>query len=458
MLQLGRLHPDEVFQYLEPANFKAFGYGILAWEWQTGLRNWAVPGLIAGVLKLCASLGIDDPWKRRAVIELPQMALHGWMLWAAWKHAVRRLDEALARWVIPLVGLYMPILSFAGRTLGESFSAAFLVIGLEYLDRPFTLSGGAAGVEGSVPVRSEGAANSQSDVVSSATAEAVSTKSTLNPALLGGAVLGLSVVARYGSAAAVIGAMLWLLARKRWRDFAFATVGGVAVALALGALDWATWNEPFHSLRTYLDFNVFTHKAADQFGSDPFYTYLPYLGMLAPWAWLSLRAPRALPGVFVAAAFAYLAAIFLTAHKEPRFIYPALVILSIAAAPVALAWIARFGVTAVAVASALSLFFFALDTPLRVQRPEQFRLEAKAWPDATAFILIPEGMWGSGGYFWLGKNIPWSVADFPEQIAQPLRDPRLNRVVTWEKRADAELKAAGFRVVEEQGLGTLYAR
>ena len=38
VLQLGRLHPDEVFQFLEPANVQAFGYGTLAWEWDAGLR------------------------------------------------------------------------------------------------------------------------------------------------------------------------------------------------------------------------------------------------------------------------------------------------------------------------------------------------------------------------------------------------------------------------------------
>ena len=259
VFQLGRLHPDEVYQYLEPANWRAFGYGILAWEWQgAGLRNWAIPGIFALLLKACAAVGIDDPWKRRAVLELPQFALHLWMLWAAWQIALRRVPPELARWAIPLVGLYMPVLTFAGRTLGESFSAAFLVIGLELIDR--AKAGNATSWElGNLRARA---------------------------ALAGGFVLGLAVVARYGSAAAVIGAMVWLLVRRRFSDFALAAAGGLVVALALGALDWVTWGAPFHSLRAYLDFNVFSGKAAQQFGSDPFTVYLPYLAMLAPWAWL----------------------------------------------------------------------------------------------------------------------------------------------------------------------------
>src|SRR5216683_2421204 len=43
LVQLGRIHPDELYQTLEPAYFRAHGYGLLAWEWQAGIRNWAVP-------------------------------------------------------------------------------------------------------------------------------------------------------------------------------------------------------------------------------------------------------------------------------------------------------------------------------------------------------------------------------------------------------------------------------
>jgi hypothetical protein len=433
VLQLGRLHPDEVYQFLEPAHFKAFGYGIVAWEWDLarggGIRNWAIPGLFAGLLKACAALGIDDPWKRRAVLELPQAALHVWMLWAVYRLAARRVEPNLARWSIPLVGLYMPVLAFAGRTLGESFSAAFLVIGCSLL-------------------------------VPRAPAGPPPARSLINLfSIAGGALLGLSVVARYGSAAAVIGAMAWLLLTKRWRDFGLAAAGGIAVALGLGALDWATWGAPFHSLRAYLDFNVFSGRAAAQFGADPFYVYLPYLAMLAPWAWFGLLKKPS--GVFVAAAVAYLLAIFLTAHKEPRFVYPALVLLSVAGAPGVLEWLGargRLGLTAAACVA--SLPFFLLDTPLEAQRPEQFRMQAKAWPAATGFFIIPEGIWGAGGNFWLGKNIPWFTCDYPEdgRFQQAMRDPTYNRVVTWEKHGHDALLGAGFTVLEESGPARLYGR
>jgi hypothetical protein len=430
VLQLGRLHPDEVYQYLEPAFMRVFGYGIRAWEWNTGLRNWAVPGVIALVLELCKALGIEDPWKRRALIAVPQAALHGWMLVAAYRLAARRVNADLARWAIPFVGLYMPVLTFAGRTLGESFSAAFLVIGLELVDR----SNGRTAPSANPP----------------------SARALDGWALGGGAVLGLSVVARYGSAAAVIGALLFLLARRRWRDVALTAVGGIAVALALGALDRATWGDWFHSLRAYLDFNVFSGKSAQEFGSEPFTLYLPFLLMLAPWAWVGLlRRPS---GVFIAASVAYGVAIFMTAHKEPRFLYPGLIMLSVGAAPAALEWLGRRGLAVTAAAAVASLAFFFLSTPFKPERTEQFRLLAKAWPDATGLFITPEGTWGAGGYFWVGRNIPWFTCDFPQQFLPATRDPRFNRAVTWDKHYDAELKGTGYHVLEEQGPATLYGR
>ena len=427
--QLGRLHPDEVFQYLEPAYQRAFGYGIVAWEWQTGLRNWAIPGLFAYLLKACAAIGIDDPWKRRAVLAVPQFFLHAAMLFSVIRFTARRLDPALARWAALLVGLYMPVLTFAGRTMSESFSTAFLVIGLEFLDRP-----------------------------------AAQAKRWLAP-LLGGALLGLAVVARYGSAAAIIGPMVWLLVSRRWREFAAASVAGTAVAIALGALDLSTWGDWFHSFRAYYAFNVQSGQAAAQFGAEPIWFYLPFLGYLAPWAWPGFlrwfRHPAERGSLFLAAAVSYLAAITWVPHKEARFLYPALVLLIVAAAPAALQLLARWQKSwPIAVAAALSLAFFPFETPWSPQRPEQFRLEAKAGRDATGFFLIPEGVWGSGGFYWLGKNIPWFTCDFPEdpRFVQAMHTPAFNRVVSWEKHGDAELKAAGFRVLDEQGKATLYAR
>src|SRR5207248_762487 len=100
-----------------------------------GLRNWAVPIFISWILKLCAAAGISDPLGYRAVIELPQLCLHFFAVRAVYLYASRRVDRTRALVCAALVGLYAPVLTFAGRTMGESFSADFLLIGFELLDR-----------------------------------------------------------------------------------------------------------------------------------------------------------------------------------------------------------------------------------------------------------------------------------------------------------------------------------
>jgi len=460
LVQLGRLHPDEVFQSLEPANFRAFGYGIVAWEWQVGLRNWAVPGLFAWILKLAAALGIDDPLARRAMIAVPQYGLHVAMLLAVYRLTARRnVPMALAS--IFLVGLYGLVIHFAGRTMGESFSAAFMVIGLERLDaardRPWHV------------------------------------------AATGGAMLGLAVVTRYGSSVVVVAALVWLIVQRRtqtppstslgvsgagappstslgisgagagkWTVLLFTVAGGALVAAALGALDWATWGAPFHSLRKYVDFNLLSGEAAAQFGSDPAWYYLPLLGWLVLWAWpgLVLGLVRRAEGasIFAFCGLVYGVAITLTPHKEARFLYPGLVLLLVAATPPWLAFLGRLSgsrarmlIGASALAAVAVVFF---PSPYRPERPEQFRLVLKAGREATGLVIVNEGVWGSPGFFYLGKNIPWFPCDFPEdpRFQQAMATPQFNRAVIWDDRALANLEAAGFKVLETQGPAKLLGR
>ena len=49
--------PDEIFQVLEPAHRLAYGYGLVAWEFQLGVRSWLMPGLVAGIMEFSRILG-----------------------------------------------------------------------------------------------------------------------------------------------------------------------------------------------------------------------------------------------------------------------------------------------------------------------------------------------------------------------------------------------------------------
>lgn len=448
---LGRLHPDEVFQSLEVGLNKAFGFGVLAWEWQVpphagagaapwGIRNWAVPSLLAGLFRLGDAVGVHSVMGRRMLVALPQAALHAAMLAAVWRLSARRVGAGLARAALWLVALYGPLVWFGVRTMSESLSVAFLVWGLERLDD----DRGGRGAWG-----------------------------------LGGVLLGFAQVTRYGSAAVIAPAMLWLLVTRRWGPFGWATLGGLLVAAGLGLLDFVTWGEWFHSFVHYVRFNVLSPEAAQRFGATPWWSYLPKL-LVAPFAvvglgtWATRRDLRA--GLFAAAGAGYLAAISATAHKEDRFVYPTLVLLTVAAAPGFVAWArARWAAggagraLAVALAGA-GVAFFVVPTPFDVQRKEQFQLTVKASKAATGFVLMNDGLWGSGGFFYLGKNIPWCPCDVPSDpcFQMAARDARFNRAVYWsnqnpaegdrDARTEAAFAAAGFRLVERRGPASYFER
>jgi GPI mannosyltransferase 3 len=278
------------------------------------------------------------------------------------------------------------------------------------------------------------------------------------------------VVARYGSAVFVLAALLGLAAARRGRALAGALVGGAAVALALAALDAWTRGAPLHSLLAYLRFNVLTAGAAQRFGAEPAGFYLQPLGMALPlWGLLALgaalqgaRARRVALPLF--AALVYLAALAATPHKEDRFLYPALVLIALAAAPSVAARLSSVGWRAGAVPTVLTLLLGLL--PLRSfpaldPRGDQLRAIVRASRgQATGLLIVNEGLWGAGGYFYLGRDIPWATCDWPQDANFQLatRDPRINRAVTFEGRALAELQAAGFRVVGQEGRETLLAR
>ncbi|MCY1016047.1 glycosyltransferase family 39 protein [Pyxidicoccus sp. MSG2] len=434
VLQLGRIHPDEVYQALEPAWWRVHGYGVLAWEWKDGIRNWAVPGVLAGFLKLADLLGITRPQGYRAVVALPQAALHVWSLWAAYRFAARRAGPVGGWLAVLLVGLYGPVLVFAGRTLGESFSASFLVVAMEALDRRER------------PVRA---------------------------GLVGGAALGLAVVTRYPSAIFVLASLVWLVAARRWRLLAFTCAGGLAVAAGLGALDWATWGSPFHSFIAYARFNVFSGDAAARFGSDPpSYYARPLLTAVPLWAWgaallgvAALRQRRSLSLPLWCAAV-YTGVLLATAHKEERFLYPGLVLAVLAAAAPVAAFItararpaARWSLVALALATGLGTAAFFPSGDLRA---DQFRaiVAATEGGGARGLLIVNEGLWGAGGFFYLGQQIPWLTCDWPRDGAfqHAMRDRNFNRAVTFEDRALAELQAAGFRVARRIGRETLLVR
>ena len=100
----GIFWPDEVFQSLEPAHRRVFGYGMVAWEFIEGARNWALPGFIAFWFKLSQLVGLDAPAQYLGVIRTVFVAMavgSGYGVWRLAKAAgVVRVDARTVAWEI----------------------------------------------------------------------------------------------------------------------------------------------------------------------------------------------------------------------------------------------------------------------------------------------------------------------------------------------------------------------
>ncbi len=440
--RLGRLHPDEVFQAYEPALRLAFGYGVSAWEWSVGLRNDVVPGLFAALLKAAHLVGVDDPWARRCVLAAPQCALTVAMLVSVFRFVERRLGARAATWSLPLVLSWLPWVWFGGRPMSESLSAALLVCALERLDADDATLGrrGAFGA---------------------------------------GLFLGFAEVTRYGSAAVIAPALVVLAVGRRWVTLRLVCLGGALVALALGALDRVTWGVAlehphlggwWHSLIEYLRFNVFT-GGSSKFGRAPPQWYVGRL-WAAPVVVLALgrwrRAEALLRSViFVVPALVYFVAISVTEHKESRFLYPALLLLLVAALPFAVDWLARArGPQRVALGAAWAAASVALAlvaTPFDVEQRDLVWATVHAGRDArtTGLVILNEGPWGTGGSFFIGRDLPWCAANEPDEpcFTQAVENSAINSALYVVDSENSERDAhvmrrltdAGFHPVERVG-------
>ncbi len=281
----GGLWPDEVHQTLEQGHRLAFGYGFVPWEFQDGVRSWVAPGVLAGWLRMLDALGVASGLGLVIGTKLLLAALV-----AVGALAAARLAGAIAG----------PTAAIVCAGLSAAFPAS-LVLGT----RPFTESLGAPLVVGAAALLCAG-------------------PRTAARAAIAGAIGALATLVRYQNGLFAVGLLLVLVVGRRWRDARAFALGGAAVALAGGALDWATWGSPFHSLVGYVGFNA---RGADAFGVAPASFYLraawdtlgPWLIILAG-AWIA-AARRAPALTLVIAAFVLVHAAI--PHKELRFLYPA---------------------------------------------------------------------------------------------------------------------------------------
>jgi GPI mannosyltransferase 3 len=292
-------HPDEIFQYLEPA-WRRLGHdGIVTWEWRDGIRSWFLPTLFEGPVVLgdwLAPGGAGAFIVSRLTVALASLSI----VVSAWFFGARvsRTHAILAAFV---AAIWFEIVYFAPHTLSEPLATALI------LPAALLLTG----------------APSQRRLA------------------IGGGLLALAFVWRfqYGPAIAVFAvAPCW----RQWRNALPMIAGGLAVLLLAAMVDIAHGAAPFDWLILNIKQNLL-HDRASEFGVSSAVVYLGLESVIWSGAtllllcalWRGWRHARLL----IVAAVVNIAFHSAIAHKEYRFIFLSIALLIIAAALGSADWV-----------------------------------------------------------------------------------------------------------------------
>jgi hypothetical protein len=282
---------DEIFQTLEQAHRLAYGYGIIPLEFKLGMRSWVLPGILAGIMRLTDWLGEGSSGYLTGVtIFLCLLSLSSVLIGFLWGYQTGGIVAAVLTGIT--CSVWFELVYFAPKAFTEVVAAHFLLPGV-YL--------GAYG-------------------------------QFLKPRtrfFLAGCFCGSALALRFHLLPAVIFAMVYIC-RKDWRGRWLPMSAGIlGPILAFGALDAFTWSYPFQSFWMNAWVNVVEDKSSE-FGVSPWYGYLlPFIKnwslFLLPIAFLVIlgacRSPiLAYLGIVIVFSHSFIA------HKEYRFIYPALLI------------------------------------------------------------------------------------------------------------------------------------
>ena len=395
-------HPDEIFQSLEQAHRLVFGYGAVPWEFEYGARSWLLPGMLAGPMWLGGLFG--GPEIYLASVHLSLALLASGIVLCAYYWGANRFGFWGGAIAALLPALWPDDVYFAARSLSECVAAPFLVFALYLAEPGYRVSSG-------------------------------------RRLLLAGIFLGLAVALRLQLAPAAAVLLIWMAFTGEWRRLV-PVLAGLFIALALdGALDAFTWGYPFAPLWRNLSYNML-YGIGDSFGTEPWYAYAGLLfqlwgGAIVVILALALTGARFLPAPFLAA-LALLAAHSAVPHKELRFIYPAILLLTISAG-MGLAWLAariaeRYRITPSRIA-AVALALTALCAGSLAASPAYRNLWQAGHDMLRADLFVAKldavcgiGLWGAyGGAVDFHRQAPFYWTDDPADFEKYL--PAFNTLI-----------------------------
>jgi phosphatidylinositol glycan class B len=385
---------DEIFQTVEPAHRLVFGYGLVPWEYQLGMRFWLLPGVIAGLMEIARIIG-DGPQYYLSVIAvgLGLLACAPVVCCFLWCRRAFGLGPAFV--AAFAVAVAPELVYFGARTLNEVVAAHLLVIAFYLLEPGYR----------------------------------VSSRQRL---FVAGILFGVVCLLRINLGPAVAVLLLWS-AWGAWHWRLPVLIGGGLAALGFGAtLDWLTLGYPLASVWRNLLYNLYYGVSAEISVDPNLYYLLGELGVwltAAPFVLLLIGlGARRIP-VLLVTALTVIAVHTGIAHKEYRFIYPAILLFMVLAA-VGLAqltswaaqWLHRHGMrqgaaTALSVVvlsgywSAVAFNLWSSGTLAQLRQRAHDELVAMSFvhdmPTLCGVGLYGEEAWVRyGGYTYLHRPVP----------------------------------------------------
>lgn len=361
--EVGIYWPDEIYQSLEPAHRLAFGYGLRAWEYVDGARNWTFPALVAVVMKVASVFGASSPERYLWLLRMLFSAFGVVAAWGSYRLAIAyKAAPRLALAGAALFAFNAASLYFSHRAMSEVASLPLLVWGYVFL------------LEDRLEDR------------------------LTRPRLwwaMGASLLGLAVLVRLQNGLFCLGALGILFGRRKWEQGLFTFAVLCCWAFAFGLIDKLTWGGWFHSAFKYLQFNVVEGKAAG-WGTAPFsyYARVAWTAVQGPALVLLLTLPFAIRRSLglTLTCIAFVVALGLTPHKEFRFVVPALPLLFALSAVGVDVLADRLSASALKGVLAVGLVVLALHSASRatsltfgqIGAYEDQKPQASAWGDAAS--------------------------------------------------------------------------
>lgn len=287
----GFVHPDSLYQYLEQAHRLVFGYGLVPWEYQDGIRSWFYPLLISSIFKLGILFGVNEISSLVFFVRIFSTIVSILLVYSIYLLGKSLFDENVA-----LVAAFFTSCSglfyvWSARVMPELVSSLFICLGLfnawESIKKP-------------------------------------------SRSIFSGFFFGIAFMTHFTSALVFTSAVVVLYARKH--SIRFILLGFLIVLLLQGILDYFTWGGFFHSPIEFLTANVIQGKSGffgvqpPQFYLIPLVLHIPLMFFLA---W-SIR--RDETSLFLAGNFLfYFIIMSILPHKEVRFLFnvmPLFIVLS----------------------------------------------------------------------------------------------------------------------------------